>query len=134
MLSVYHALYFEFETMSFYIYMIYAPCSCAIKLCRSICQLLKLYHIYILLVQCLIFNYIIFIYTGSKYLWPVRFDRSEIIEPAVQPVLNGWTNEPLIRRLRRFDFRSGSNNYGRVPFPCEVMIRGCFTPPPVSRD
>jgi len=37
------------------------------------------------------------IYTGSKYLWPVQFIRSKLIEPAVQPVLNGWTNEPVNR-------------------------------------
>ena len=59
-----------------------------------------------------IINYSIYIYAGSMYLWPVQFNRSKTIEPAVQPVLNGWTSEPVNRRLRRFDLRSGPNNLG----------------------
>jgi hypothetical protein len=39
--------------------------------------------------------------------------RSKTNEPAVQPVLNGWTIEPLNRRPRRFDLRSGLKNYVR---------------------
>jgi len=38
--------------------------------------------------------------------------RSKTIEPAVQPVLNGWTSEPVNRQPRRFDLRSGPNNLG----------------------
>jgi hypothetical protein len=49
--------------------------------------------------------------TGSKYFGAVQFVRSKVIEPAVQPVLNGWTSEPVNRRPRRFDVRSGPNNY-----------------------
>lgn len=45
------------------------------------------------------------------YLWPVRFNRSKTIEPAAQPVVNGWTTEPVNRRPHQFDLRSGPNNY-----------------------
>jgi hypothetical protein len=57
---------------------------------------------------------ILLYYTGSKYLWAVQFIRSKTIEPAVQPVLNGWTSEPLNRKPCWFDLRSGSNNYSYV--------------------
>ena len=48
--------------------------------------------------------------TGSKYLWAVQFIRSKTIEPAVQPVPNGWTSEPVNRQPHRFDVWSGPNN------------------------
>ena len=55
--------------------------------------------------------YIILLH-GSKYSWPVQFIRSNTIEPAVQLVFNGWTNEPVNRWPHRFNGRPGSNNYG----------------------
>ena len=59
--------------------------------------------------------------TGSKYLWAVQLIRSKTIEPAVQPVPNGWTSEPVNRQPHRFDVRSGPNNCAgddchRLPF------------------
>ena len=60
----------------------------------------------------LIIGYISLYYTGLKYLQAVQFIWSKIIERAAQPVLNGWTSEPVNRWSHRFDFRSGPNNYG----------------------
>ena len=62
----------------------------------------------------LIIYCILLYYTGSKYLWAVQFIRSKTIEPAVQPVLNGWTSEPVNRWPCRFNLRSGPNKYGLV--------------------
>ena len=53
--------------------------------------------------------------------------RSKTIEPAVQPVLNGWTSEPVNRQPRRFDLRSGPNNLAPLPTPSTRE-----SPPPVG--
>jgi hypothetical protein len=76
-------------------------------------------------------------YTGSKYLWTVQFIRSKTIEPAVQPVLNSWTNEPLNRWSHRFDVRSdlitmpqtrpSRHIYTAAAAPSLVAVRGKTT-------
>ena len=74
-----------------------------------------LYHLICICNQ--LFNYmlpiiycILLYYTGSKYLWAVQFIRSKTIEPAVQPVINGWISEPVNRWPYRFNLRSDPNN------------------------
>jgi len=47
---------------------------------------------YLLYIFLKIIYYISLYYTGLKYLRAIQFIRSKTIEPAVQPVLNGWTN------------------------------------------
>jgi hypothetical protein len=64
----------------------------------------------------LIIGYILLHYTGLEFLWPVQFVRSKIVEPAVQPVLNGWTSELVSRRPYRFELRSG--NFGSTQERC----------------
>jgi hypothetical protein len=49
--------------------------------------------------------------TGSKFLSVGSIKHSNINEPAVEPVRNDWTNEPLNRQLHQFDGRSDPNNY-----------------------
>ena len=54
--------------------------------------------------------YIILLYRFEVFLGG-SIHQSNTIEPAVQPVLNGWTNEPANRQPHQFDVRSSSNNY-----------------------
>ena len=72
-----------------------------------ICICNQLFNYMLLIIYC-----ILLYYTGSKYLWAVQFIRSKTIEPAVQPVLNGWTSEPVNRWPCRFNLRSDPNNMG----------------------
>ena len=58
------------------------------------------------------------------------FIRSNTIELAVQPVLNGWTNEPVNRQPHWFDGRSGPNNYAWFPMDCSS---NSFVHEPVDR-
>ena len=72
--------------------------------------------IFIIYFYIFCFN-IIYIYTHWFKVFVVgSIKRSNLNEAAVQPVLNGWTNEPLNRRPRRFVLRSGSKNYGCLPW------------------
>jgi hypothetical protein len=77
-------------------------------------------------------SYYIYIYTGSMFFWPVWLSGPKTIEPAVQPVLNGWTSEPVNRRSHRFDYRSGPNNYGRIcEKPEQTLVLLCSSLSPI---
>jgi len=58
---------------------------------------------YMLLYIILLYRFDVFV--GGSIHW------SNTIELAVQPVFNGWTNEPVNRWPHRFNIRSGPNNY-----------------------
>jgi len=92
------------KTMSSYIFMICEPYFHYIFL-----YILLQYHIYIHThthTHTHTYTHRFKVFVAGSIKW------SNLNEPAVQPVLNGWTNEPLNRRPRRFDLRSGSKNYG----------------------
>ena len=106
------------------------PCGCVCEPYASCILNLKTMSSYIFMICEPYFHYIflyillqyhIYIYTHRyKVFVAGSIKRSNLNEPAVQPVLNGYTNEPLNRRPRRFDLRSGSKNYDRGPpgIPC----------------
>ena len=59
----------------------------------------------------LIIYYILEYYIGLKVFVGSSILQSKTIEPAVQPILYSWINEPANQYLHQFDLRSGSNNY-----------------------
>ena len=100
------------------------PCGCVCEPYASCILNLKTMSSYIFMICEPYFHYI-FLYILLQYhIYIHRFKvfvvgsikRSNLNEAAVQPVLNGWTNEPLNRRPRRFVLRSGSKNYGCLPW------------------